>query len=213
MKFLSLLIPKKNVISVFITGLSLTFFSIMLAQSVSAQFSYAKYRDDFHPKSPNTEGLLRYIEWPVDKSSGTLNITIPIHTLKVNGFELPISLDYHTGGIKVNQLASSVGLGWVLNTGGILTRTVKGDATDEDGIGPIYGSGGGYLSCRGMIPYTKDRVYEHYNALWVGMPPTFCGQTSFDHHRLNWTWSPTCSIFHAAMSQVLLFMIIIVTFI
>lgn len=113
----------------------------------NAQFDYSSFRDDLYPKSPQAAGLAKYVDYPVDKSSGVINVSIPIYTIKARGFELPISLDYHTGGVKVDQLATSVGLGWVLNAGGMITRTVKGTWPDEAG-GVGYG---GYL-VNGKIP-------------------------------------------------------------
>jgi YD repeat-containing protein len=111
---------------------------LLTFNNVLAQWNYAKYKDDYNPKSPDVEGLCKYTDFPVDVSSGVVNISVPIYTVKVRGFELPISLDYQTGGIKVNQLASNVGLGWVLNAGGAIARTTKGVSADDGYKGYLY---------------------------------------------------------------------------
>ena len=76
--------------------------------------------------SPKASTLGIYAEIPVSYSTGVPQIEIPIWDIKVGGFSLPISLSYHASGIKVSQEASEVGLGWALNAGGVITRTVYG---------------------------------------------------------------------------------------
>jgi len=61
-----------------------------------------------------------------DLFTGTVNVNIPIYNYSVDGLDLGISLTYNTLGIKVDQTASDIGLGWTLNTGGIITREVHG---------------------------------------------------------------------------------------
>ncbi|MDW3211921.1 MAG: BACON domain-containing carbohydrate-binding protein [Reichenbachiella sp.] len=54
-------------------------------------------------------------------SSGVLNINLPIES-----FLVPISISYNTSGIRVNQRAGAVGLGWNLNAGGYIARQKRG---------------------------------------------------------------------------------------
>lgn len=78
------------------------------------------------PPSPNAASLGKYGEYPVSYYTGTVNINIPIWNIQDKGFSLPISLSYHPSGIKVSEIASSVGLGWSLNAGGVITRSKVG---------------------------------------------------------------------------------------
>ncbi len=48
---------------------------------------------------------------------------------------MPVSLSYHASGVKVAEPASWVGLGWNLNAGGMISRTIQGVADDAGGIG------------------------------------------------------------------------------
>jgi len=73
----------------------------------------------------------------VGRNTGTINLSIPIHTVMEAGLRLPISVDYHTGGIRAGEIASQVGLGWSLRAGGVISRTVNGKA-DEYGGFAIY---------------------------------------------------------------------------
>ncbi len=82
------------------------------------------------PPSPTAAGLGKYGEIPVSKSKGLANISVPLYTIQIGQYQLPISLSYHSGGIKVEEEASWVGLGWSLNAGGVITRSVKGIQDD-----------------------------------------------------------------------------------
>lgn len=78
------------------------------------------------PPSPTAQNFMRYGEIPVDYSTGVPNISIPIYTIEGRKLSFPISISYHASGIKVEDVASEVGLGWILNAGGLVTRTIMG---------------------------------------------------------------------------------------
>lgn len=86
------------------------------------------------PPSPDAASLGKYGDIPVSLSTGTPNISVPVYTITQSGLEIPISISYHAGGIKVEENASWVGLGWSLNAGGVITRSVVG-LPDEDELG------------------------------------------------------------------------------
>lgn len=90
------------------------------------------------PPSPEAASLGKYGEIPVSNYTGIPNISVPLHTAQSGDISLPISLNYHAGGIKVEETASWVGLGWSLNAGGVVTRTVRGLA---DELGDQFGYG------------------------------------------------------------------------
>ena len=76
----------------------------------------------------------------VDLYTGMAQISVPICTLPAKQLKLPISLAYVGGkGIKVQDYASSVGLGWQLNAGGNISRVIRG-FPDEQANGYL-GSG------------------------------------------------------------------------
>ncbi|WP_321425142.1 hypothetical protein [uncultured Bacteroides sp.] len=72
------------------------------------------------PKLPMVNQFLRYDEIPVSEYTGLPNILIPLYNIEVDDVNIPINLTYHAGGIKVNQDASWVGLGWDLTFGSIV---------------------------------------------------------------------------------------------
>lgn len=87
------------------------------------------------PPSPNATSLGLFGEIPVSPYTGVPNISIPIYTVKSGSISLPINLSYHASGIKVAQEASWVGLGWALEAGGVISRTVCG--YDDFGSFPL----------------------------------------------------------------------------
>ncbi|HEV7332738.1 MAG TPA: hypothetical protein VGN63_16990 [Flavisolibacter sp.] len=102
--------------------------------------------------SPTAASLAKYADIPVSYHTGLPNIGIPIYTVKSGSLQLPISLSYHAGGIKVLEPASWVGTGWALNAGGVITRAVRG-APDERGTSSVDGQTHGYFSDYGYANY------------------------------------------------------------
>ncbi|SEM91083.1 YD repeat-containing protein [Chitinophaga rupis] len=78
------------------------------------------------PSTPNAAALGRFGDVPVGNYTGVPSVSIPIYNIKIKDFDLPISLAYHGGGIKVEDMASDVGLGWALSAGGTISVTVNG---------------------------------------------------------------------------------------
>jgi hypothetical protein len=93
--------------------------------------------------SPQVAALGKYGDVPVSLFSGLPNISVPIHTVVEGDLSLPISLSYHAGGIKVAEAASWVGLGWALNAGGMITRSIQhvpdeGPLTQQFSSPPVF---------------------------------------------------------------------------
>ncbi|HEX7902559.1 MAG TPA: hypothetical protein VF487_01680 [Chitinophagaceae bacterium] len=80
--------------------------------------------------SPTASGLAKYAEVPVDYYTGIPQINLPLYSVHSRDVSLDLSLNYHAGGIRVEEEASWVGLGWSLNAGGVITRSIK-DLEDE----------------------------------------------------------------------------------
>lgn len=77
-------------------------------------------------ESPNEASFNKFIDNPINIYSGTPDINIPIYTLREGMIEIPISIRYNSSGIKVDEEASWIGLGWNLNVGGVISRNVIG---------------------------------------------------------------------------------------
>ncbi|CAN5438544.1 hypothetical protein BH09BAC3_BH09BAC3_35950 [soil metagenome] len=103
--------------------LLLTFYFGCRAQDFTSQLNKLT---NVIPPSPDAASLGKYGEWPVGLYTGVPQISIPIYELKGRSISVPISVSYHASGIQVGEIASRVGLGWSLNAGGAITRSVRG---------------------------------------------------------------------------------------
>ena len=113
-----------------------------------------------YPPTPNVAALIGYSETQVELSAGLPSIRIPLYNIKQGNLQVPISLNYSTGGIRVEEVASWVGLGWSLSCGGVISRTVQGlpDDTYNDG----------YMNTTNTVQNLVDNGYntvENYSAI------------------------------------------------
>ncbi|MCF2446941.1 RHS repeat-associated core domain-containing protein [Dyadobacter sp. CY345] len=81
---------------------------------------------------PNAASLGKYGDIPVSNYTGVPSVGIPVYTVTDGPVSLPVSLSYHAGGMKVGELASWAGLGWSLQAGGIISRTVQGKEDERE---------------------------------------------------------------------------------
>jgi hypothetical protein len=93
---------------------------------------------NFQPKvvkaSPEATAFQQITQMPVSHYTGKSQISIPLFSLDSRKMTLPLSLSYDPSGIKVEQEATQVGLGWSLGGGvNMITRVVKG-RDDFDGM-------------------------------------------------------------------------------
>lgn len=82
-------------------------------------------------KSPNASGIERYGNYDVNLYTGVPNISIPVYTVEAGPIKIPISLNYHSSGIKYTDQASWAGLGWSVIAGGQITRQIQKMSDDQ----------------------------------------------------------------------------------
>lgn len=87
------------------------------------------------------QGYLDANHSSVDYSTGIFHYKLPLYTLRSGDFQLPLSLDYASRGVKVDDVPGRVGYNWLLNAGGVVTRTIRGGIADEElEIGYLWSS-------------------------------------------------------------------------
>jgi YD repeat-containing protein len=77
------------------------------------------------PRTPEAASVEKHILTPTGSYTGVPKIEVPLFDISIRDLALPISLSYHAGGFRVADEASWVGLGWTLNAGGSISRTIK----------------------------------------------------------------------------------------
>lgn len=109
-----------------------TFLSSMMALSQGAPNpNYINNLPDMLPPTPDASAIIKADQLNVGYTTGAPNFNIPLYTLQTGSYSLPISINYSSTGIKVDEVASSVGMGWSLNAGGVISRVIF-DNPDEN---------------------------------------------------------------------------------
>lgn len=113
----------------------------------------------------------------VNNYTGAIDLEIPIFEIEMDGLKIPISIQYNSKGVKVDDISSSVGMNWSLNAGGNIVRVVK-DIPDHK-VGWYCFSEydwdlGVYLTPRvGSIGANRRRSYFFRNMLAWGATDRF----------------------------------------
>lgn len=82
------------------------------------------------PPSPTAFSFATYGNIPLNGSTGAFNFSVPLFNLKEGDISVQTSLNYYSNGVKIDQLSSEVGVDWMLNAGGVISRVVR-DNPDE----------------------------------------------------------------------------------
>lgn len=106
----------------FSLSIALVLFLLFTSTKLNAQANTYSLIDNLHPVSPTAFQFVKYTEMPVSEYTGMPNVSIPLYNIEEDGVKVPIALTYHGGGIRVNEEASWVGLGWDLQVGSIVQQ-------------------------------------------------------------------------------------------
>jgi len=118
-------------------AIALLCFALIITINSYAQTPPPPYVPNVFPPSPNAAALMKFTDVPVSPYTGTADVSIPFYTVQAKGLSIPVSIAYHTGGIRAAEDAGVVGLGWALNAGGMISRTVR----DKDDLLSDYFNG------------------------------------------------------------------------
>lgn len=99
----------------------------VLGQEKITGLKYESLLPDFNKITPEAASLGKYGSIGCSEYTGVPDIKVPLFDIKSGDLSVPVSLYYDASGIKVEQEATFVGLGWNLSYGGCITRTVCGN--------------------------------------------------------------------------------------
>ena len=123
--------------------------------------------------SPEAAQMRRYMDHPVALNTGVLSVNIPLYTMSVGGYSLPIALSYHAAGIKADDEHCETGLGWSLLGGGCISRTVIG-VPDEQAKSTAYNDNNINPSrLADALQNTVDTWYDRYSYSFAGYSGSF----------------------------------------
>ena len=147
------------------------------------QFNFISCQDNVMGPSPEAAKMTKYSDTPVSYALGQAEIGIPIYTVEGRSLRLPITLSYDASGIKPEEVSGIVGLGWSLQAGGVITRTIIGRKDDIEFEPEITDTTmAEYLVGASMSD--RDTEYDRYSYSfcghsgsfydipWVGIVPT-----------------------------------------
>lgn len=152
---------------------------------------YGQEQTPITPPSPEAAAMMRSINIPVSHYTGVANINVPLYTIRTRDMEIPIQLDYHASGIKVQDFAAWVGLGWQLSVPASITRAAK-RGYDE----------GGFMAGDGDLV----RNGEWNEALFDQKIDVFDGEADLFYFEIpgksgTMVWSPTKKQFYTVPYQ------------
>ncbi|WP_418408735.1 hypothetical protein [Alistipes sp.] len=118
----------------------------------------------FVEPSTSVSQFMRYGNTPVSPYTGAMDVSVPLYVYEDYEFNVPITLKYVFDGQKPNDPAGSVGLGWILNAGGSITRQINHlpDESAATGNDTVYGFYEMYQS-GAAVPGIMSSTYPFWN--------------------------------------------------
>ncbi|RQP08894.1 MAG: hypothetical protein EAS48_09235, partial [Chryseobacterium sp.] len=88
---------------------------------------------------PNPESLSRTQSYSatVNEHRGIPQVSIPLYQLNEGDLNFGLTLKYVKAGVKLTDVPSEVGMSWILESGGIINRVIRGMA-DEKAVKRLY---------------------------------------------------------------------------
>ena len=100
---------------------------LLLLQCSLAPIAVFSQTTEFIPPSPQSFSFIKATNViSENEHTGSANVNIPLFNYRANKLTTDISILYSGAGVKVDDLPNDIGMTWVLDAGGVITRTVNG---------------------------------------------------------------------------------------
>lgn len=107
------------------------------------------------PVSPAVAAMEKYQSYPVSHCTGIPDITVPLYEIVTGEVTIPVTLSYHSSGLKPKEQSGVAGTGWTLNLEPSVSRHINGVADDESQKGWFYVS-------NAEVPWRPEERREYY---------------------------------------------------
>lgn len=141
-----------------VCGLLLAVFAVN-ADNTAIGLTSEMLTPKFQKITPEAASLGQYGTFNMSEYSGSPNIKVPLCTIKAGDVSVPMELYYDASGIKVDQDATFVGLGWNLSYGGHISHIVcgKDDFREPDtykgAFNKLFNNANGYEPIQYWSPF------------------------------------------------------------
>jgi hypothetical protein len=146
------------------------FTALLTVSSSMSQVQISLERPKLTSTAPQAASAQKYMDYPVDHSVGIPDISIPLYEIRMGDLTLPITLSYHSSGMKPKEHGGRVAKNWSLKAEPSVSRSIKGIA--DDAITPWQESGYFEKNNRPAIPIPewwkrdKEMVRRYIDKEW-----------------------------------------------
>src|ERR1044071_4041380 len=124
-----------SVITLFLAQYS---YSQDVSTTGGTQTVFPQYSPNVLPSSPDAYNFTKYGNLPIGLNTGTVQYTLPVYTIQSGSLSHGITINYSSNGVKVDEMATRVGINWSLRAGGVITRIVMDLPDDAPAVYPTF---------------------------------------------------------------------------
>jgi YD repeat-containing protein len=161
------------------------FIALLLLQCMYCSFLHAQFEQptvvglpNLLPPTPEAFALGKFGKNPIGLFTGTVQYAVSLYNINTGSISLPLSISYSSNGVKVDEVASRVGLQWKMDFGGVINRSVHGM---PDGMGTLRPSTHdvnsttfyNFMKTAGDAPNSYDTEPDEYSFSFAGYSGKF----------------------------------------